>query len=143
MTIYRCKTTFGSFQFAADFAQASSNICIVPDRGDNECEGGSTPFQVADAGHDPDAAAQLLLKYFGRDYWCDPSDVSDGYAVTYVVNRRPETKVFESDEEEEAEKFAAEHGAEVEEIETFAGQMKDQYISSLIVSVEALHEEQD
>lgn len=40
--------------FAGDFAQASSPLTI---------EGNSTPFQVADARHRPEHAAELLIDY--------------------------------------------------------------------------------
>jgi hypothetical protein len=42
--------------FSADFAQASSPILI---------DGQSTPFQVADARHDPSAVARMLIR------WCN------------------------------------------------------------------------
>jgi hypothetical protein len=103
MTIYLAKTTFGSFRFKADFAQASCNIYALPDRGNDESEGGTTPYQVADARHDPARAARMLLEYFGRQYWCDPDCV----------------------------------GEDDDGNETFDGLSKDDYLDSLIVSVEA------
>lgn len=143
MTNYVCKTTFGRFRFAANFADAASPIESLPDRTDEDSDGFSTPFQAADARHNPHEAARLLLQYFGRDYWCDPSVVDDGYAVDYTDDGKAKTKIFASDEEDDAQEFAAEHGSEVEEIETFDGMTKEQYLDSLIVSVEAEDDEQD
>ena len=72
MTTYLVKTTFGSFRFEADFAQASCGLYSLPDRGDEDLVGFPTSYQVADARHCPYRAALLLLEYFGRDYWCAP-----------------------------------------------------------------------
>lgn len=139
MANYLCKTTFGSFRFSGDFSQAASNLWSLPDRGDDSLDGFPTPFQVADARHIPERAARLLLEYFGRDYWCDHDCVDDGYAVTVDG----QTRTFERDEEDEAREYATQHGAQVEEIETFDGLSKDDYLASLIVSVEAEADEQD
>lgn len=102
MANYICKTTFGSFRFGADFAQASCNLYSLPDRDDDNSDSFPTPYQVADARHSPAVAAKLLLEYFGRNYWCDP---------------------FCVDEDDEGN-------------ETFDGMSKDDYLDSLIVSVE-------
>jgi hypothetical protein len=107
MTIYLAKTTFGSFRFAANLAEASAPIRSLPDRGEDEPGDFPTPYQTADARHDPVRAARLCLEYFGRDYWCDPSAVEEDSAGN----------------------------------ETFDGMSKDDYLDSLIVSVEAEDDE--
>lgn len=103
MTIYLARTTFGTFRFQANLAEASAPIISLPDRGDDTMESFPTPYQTADARHDADQAARLCLEYFGREYWCDPSVVS------------------EDDDGNE----------------TFDSMTKDDYLDSLIVSVEA------
>lgn len=73
MTNYTVTTTFGSFRFAADLAQASANIYSLPDRdAEDGDEGGPTPYQTADARHDEMRAAILCLKSFGHEYWLSP-----------------------------------------------------------------------
>jgi hypothetical protein len=63
--------------FRADFAQAASPITL---------EGDSTPFQVADAKHRPEEAAQVLIG------WCD----SEG---TPLVGEEEEYTVEATEEE--------------------------------------------
>lgn len=71
---YKCTMTFASFRFEADFAEAASNIRSLPDD-DEDGDGEALPFQVADAGHDPERAALLLLEYFGPDFWLAPDSI--------------------------------------------------------------------
>lgn len=71
MATYVCETTFGSFEFEADFAQAADNIVLIHDDGEPE----TTHWQVADARHYPEEAAVLLLGDFGREYWLSPDAV--------------------------------------------------------------------
>lgn len=86
MTNYTVTTTFGSFRFSGDFAQASSNLYSLPDAGADEAEGFPTPYQVADARHSPERAAALVLEHFGAEYWLDPDadrgETDDG-EITY------------------------------------------------------------
>ena len=108
MTIYLVKTTFDSFRFEADFAEASCGLYTLPDRDETDDQYSfPTPYQVADARHSPHRAAILLLQYFGRSYWCAPG-------------------CLEEDEDSN---------------QTFDGMSKDEYLDSLIVSVEAEEDE--
>jgi hypothetical protein len=68
MTTYKCKTTFDTLHFEGGFAEASSPIYAEAESGHWVC----TPFQVADAGHDPKEAALMIIKWFGPDYWLNP-----------------------------------------------------------------------
>lgn len=65
--IYTTVTTFGSFRFAGNFADASSPIISLDDDYDDETT--TAPFQVADADHSPYLAARMLMEWFGREYW--------------------------------------------------------------------------
>jgi hypothetical protein len=77
METYKCTTTFDSFVFSADFGDAASPICVSADP--EEYDMTSTPFQVADARHEPWEAAILLIKYFGKQYWLSPmTKIEDG-----------------------------------------------------------------
>lgn len=83
MTVYRAKTTFGSFRFEANLAEAAAPIVSLPDSGDDDTDSFSTPYQTADARHSERRAALLCLEYFGSEYWLDPSaerggDLIDG-----------------------------------------------------------------
>lgn len=77
MTTYLARTTFGSFRFEANLAEASAPIFSLPDRGDDETESFPTPYQTADARHNERTAALLVLEYFGSEYWLDPDAVRD------------------------------------------------------------------
>lgn len=88
-TTYLCTTTFGSFRFCANFAEASSPIVVV-----NGNEESVTPFQVADASHSPHRAAHMLIRYFGRSYWVGPdfnpeTDDDDEYIDGLIVSVEP------------------------------------------------------
>lgn len=90
--IYTCRTTFGTFRFEADLTQAAAPIRSLPDHDDDDTDGFSTPFQTADARHDAREAAKLLIRYFGRDYWLDPTaEVEDG-----MINGMPEDDYIDS-----------------------------------------------
>ena len=74
MPTYTVTTTFGdSFRFTADFSRADSQLFVLSDDDVPEDDGMPVPYQVADARHDETEAAVLLIKYFGRDWWLDPS----------------------------------------------------------------------
>lgn len=68
MTTYTATTTFETFRFRGDFAQASSPIQYETDDG-----WVTSRHQVADARHVPAEAAALLMAEWGSDYWHDPS----------------------------------------------------------------------
>jgi hypothetical protein len=105
MTIYRAKTTFGSFRFEANLSEASAPIRSLPDSPDDEETAGfPTPYQTADARHSETEAARLLLDYFGSEYWLDPT-----------------VEVTETDDGETL----------------YAGMLREDYVRSLLVSVDA------
>jgi hypothetical protein len=62
---YHCARyrSVGEFWYCADFSQASSNITVGFDHGDDELNWQPTPFQVADARHSRREAERLLAGY--------------------------------------------------------------------------------
>lgn len=69
MSKYAIHTHWGeTYEFDADLSQASAPIHAITEDG----ELSSTPFQTADARHDADEAALLLMAWWGRDTWLSP-----------------------------------------------------------------------
>jgi hypothetical protein len=62
---YICRRyrSFGTFEYAANFAEASSPIRVNLWPGD-ESTWQPIPYQVADARHDPREAERLIVYYF-------------------------------------------------------------------------------
>ena len=71
MSTYTVKLTFGdTLTFEANLAEASAPIRIIEEEGGSQL----TPYQTADAQHDPMEAAVLLIKNLGPHYWLNPED---------------------------------------------------------------------
>jgi hypothetical protein len=82
---YRVRLTFGSFLFRADFSQAASSIEVNHDPDEDEDSWGPTPVQVADARHEPEQAARLLVEDCGPDYYARPDDGRDSDEILAEV----------------------------------------------------------
>ena len=87
MTTYRVRLPFASFLLRADFAQASSPLEVNydPDEGDDSW--GPTPYQVADARHEPSQAARLAVQDCGRDWYAYPDDDRDDCEILDALIR--------------------------------------------------------
>lgn len=74
MQTYKVTTAFDTFHLRGNFAEASSSIEVNTDPDYEDNSWGPTPFQVADARHNPEVAAVMLVSYFGTEWYLDPAD---------------------------------------------------------------------
>lgn len=87
-TTYKIDCGFSSFLLRANFAEASSGITV--DFGgdfDEDDTWSTTPFQVADAGHDVEKAVRLVLEQ-DSEWYVDPSDDRDEEAQLEALMER-------------------------------------------------------
>lgn len=86
---YTVQLTFDRLTMTADMAQASWPIGWIDDDGEQH----TTQYQTADARHDLERAAVLLVSTFGRDWWCGPDDDpkdDDEYIRDLIVDIEPD-----------------------------------------------------
>lgn len=86
---------FDVLVITGNFSQASSPIGYMVDS-----EEVNTPFQVADARHDPKEALRLVVEWLGTDYYGEDGDVDS------IVAEAEENEEDEEDEEEKNEEVA-------------------------------------
>ena len=70
MATYTIKLPFDRLKIDYDGVHSESPIWYEGADG----EWFPTPFQTADASHDVDTAAVMVIEWLGSDYWHDPDD---------------------------------------------------------------------